>query len=363
MKTDGRKGTIALTPEQALLVRAATGDEAAALDAWGQWKQRVDVQQADPASLRLLPLLYRNLSRCAANDPVLQLCRGVYRKTWYENHVLLQRLESVLAALRAAGIATLLPGDPSLLLVTHRDIGSRPLDALGVLVRPEQAARAGEVLAAAGWRSGQPPASKAAIRYCACQKLWNGDPRPCELRWRSGWQGSRDPASGWDGALSVTVHGETTLALGATGQLLHLLTVSGRARASGLPSWVADVRLLFRDATTAVDWEGILRAARVPGLTLPVRTRLRYLRDAWEIPVPVTVLDRLDRLPTTPIDRLYHRLEGGAPPRGVRRSLERALWHWQCHVRGRTSGGPALLTFPAYLWHNRLWAVLGPSRR
>ena len=66
------------TWEQESLLKAALLQGEEAIKAWHKWKSRVDVDQLDPGSLRLLPLLYRNLRTHGVEDPLMNRFKGIY---------------------------------------------------------------------------------------------------------------------------------------------------------------------------------------------------------------------------------------------------------------------------------------------
>src|SRR5262245_20078562 len=91
------------TENQRLLLLAAIGTSADAEEAWLRWRSAVDIATLDAGSFRLLPLLYKNLSRRATDDPWMAKLKGVYRQSWYRNTLLFHRTAGILAALHDAG--------------------------------------------------------------------------------------------------------------------------------------------------------------------------------------------------------------------------------------------------------------------
>jgi hypothetical protein len=75
------------SPEQALLVRAATAEGDRALAAWAAWRDRVDSTKLDNVAQRMLPLLYRNLQHAGVDAAQLAPFTPVYKHTWAVNQV------------------------------------------------------------------------------------------------------------------------------------------------------------------------------------------------------------------------------------------------------------------------------------
>ncbi len=144
------------TIDQERLLRAATFDRTEALDAWRRWLASVDVENVDAGSFRLLPLLYRNLSRYQVNDPLMAQLKGVHRQSWYRNQLLFRRTAAILRALNDDGIATLILKGIPLSLLYYKDDAVRPMADADILVRVAAGPRVVELLQQHGWRSHRP---------------------------------------------------------------------------------------------------------------------------------------------------------------------------------------------------------------
>jgi len=117
-----------------LMLRAALGDAETAMDAWHALRVRLDLDSLGPASQRLLPPLWRNLSRLGVQDPILGRCRGAYRYHWSRNQLLFRRGAVLLAELAASGIETLLLKGAALATRYYGDAGLRPMNDFDVAV-------------------------------------------------------------------------------------------------------------------------------------------------------------------------------------------------------------------------------------
>src|SRR5262245_53419620 len=124
MRSPVRVGGAWPAREQTLLLDAALLPFDAAWSAWQAWKTAVDFENGlDRGSYRLLPLVYRNLSRPGLEDPLLGRLKGVYRLTWYKNQFLFRTLAEVLRRLDAAGVPALVLKGASLTTLYYRDLG------------------------------------------------------------------------------------------------------------------------------------------------------------------------------------------------------------------------------------------------
>ena len=128
------KGGFWPTRHQELLLQACLLQGKEALDAWCKWKSTTDVDRLDIGSLRLMPLLYRNLQAHGVEDNLMNKFKGVYRFTLYKNHMLLHNMANVLAGFYDTGIQAMVLKGVALTLLHYRDYGLRPMEDLDVLI-------------------------------------------------------------------------------------------------------------------------------------------------------------------------------------------------------------------------------------
>ncbi len=174
------------TFEQRLLLGAALLDSPHSLKAWRSWRERVPVEteNLDPGSYRLLPLVWRSLHSLAADDPLMGRLHGIWRRTWYLNQRWLPAARQVAHFLERAGVPTLLLGRAAVSALTDSDYGSRLFDPLTLLVLPEHARLALQVLAGSGWRC--QPAEWGALDFELVASCSLADPagEVLRLKWR-----------------------------------------------------------------------------------------------------------------------------------------------------------------------------------
>jgi hypothetical protein len=65
------------TPVQTLLLRAALARDDGAVTAWQEWKAAADLDHPDLGTIRMLPLVYRNLVARLPDDPLMGICKGI----------------------------------------------------------------------------------------------------------------------------------------------------------------------------------------------------------------------------------------------------------------------------------------------
>jgi len=141
-----------LSKEHQNLLRATLcrGDEADV--AWRAWRADVDFEQLDVASYRLLPMLHRNLDANQVEDTLLPRLRGVYKRTWVENQMLLRTVTSVTHLLGKREISSALLGEA---LMVQGKFGQRMIRAINhatLSIPGSQQQLAAACLKEAGWQ-------------------------------------------------------------------------------------------------------------------------------------------------------------------------------------------------------------------
>jgi hypothetical protein len=304
-------GVVWPSPAQELLLHAALGEGGEAARAWEAWSRVADVDSADPGSQRLFPLVYRRLAAAGVDDPRLDKLKGVLRHSWSRNQLLFHHGAAAVRAFGEAGIDTLLLKGAALATLVYRDPGVRPMEDLDLLVHRQDAARAMDVLRAAGWH---PTSARPEERLA----VWHADSfvdeggRALDLHWNALWQLS-DDAELWAASVPAALNGVPTRALGHADQLLHVC-VHGLRWASVPPiRWVADGVLTVRAAGPALDWGRLVRVARANDVTLAAGHALAYLREAFAAPVPEEVTAELAAARKPVHERLAFRAHVGRP--------------------------------------------------
>src|SRR5439155_10104749 len=149
--TRTRTGRFWPTPLQEQLLLAALGDPEDAAAAWRGLPPSFSLDELEPGSFELMPLIYRNLSSAGHRDSVLPRLKGIYRRTWARNNLLLERTREDADALRMAGIPALLLEGVTLALRYYPDLGSRPTTYLHFVVGKDDEVAAVARLERIGW--------------------------------------------------------------------------------------------------------------------------------------------------------------------------------------------------------------------
>lgn len=315
MRRAGFTGDIWPDEIQELLLRAALvpGDPSAA--AWAAVRPRIDIDHLPGELHRLMPPLSKALTARGVDDVELPRLKGVYQFSWYRNQLLFADGAAALGALEAARVPTMLLRGAAVTVAYHGDAGVRPMNDLDVLVREGAMDRARRVAAAEGWWpvAGSEPFE----RREAAAVLHNDKGRVIRLH----CQPSRNvslPAQAWEPmwqrAVDVTFHHTTTRVPSAADHLVHACIDGARANSGSTLRWITDVSVLL-GAVPDLDWDIVVSEARRHHVSLLAGEALRYLVEALGVDVPRGAIEALAATPTTPRERLAHRLSLTTSPR------------------------------------------------
>lgn len=297
------------TPLQQLLLDACLAPDEAARAAWQAWRTQADIERLDEESFRHLPLAYHRMRDLAPADRPLEIARGVYRRSWYQNNLLLRELEGILDLLAGHAIDALLLKGAAMAVRYYPSPATRPLGDLDLLVRHRDAARAAGVLARAGWI----PTRKAPVDELtsfAHGIAMRRGPASLDLHWNALWA-KRTPDADlpfWEAAEPVDFRGRRVLALTPSDELVHACMHGARRSQNAyswqplpLVRWATDAAQLLR--RRSVDWARIAATAERYHARLQLLDAFRYLKEGLALPVPEDLLaawasvgSRADRL-------------------------------------------------------------------
>jgi len=340
-------------PEQECLLEACIEPQDQAAAAMHKWMASVNIQRIDGGSYRLLPLLASRQFSIDLEPEARALVKGVYRRTWYHNQLLLAEGAKVASRLDDAGIPVMLLKGIPLALEYYRNIGVRPMGDLDLAVPLEFARRAVELMIAEGWAPEATPLKGTMTPGRIKGSGWSPGPRAIaafngqyfhvrhahgfrkpnglgiDLHWHI-FQEDCDPHSDdntWAGA-RPGIHGPFAFLIPPAHEHL-LLILAHAARWNPLPliHWVADAATLVK-TSPELDWEKFVAAAVRRRRTCAAVELLGYLAKRFHAAVPEKVLQALSSHPDTQKSR-------PAYLRDVSRPNLLSGWTEICYLNGR----------------------------
>ncbi|MCP5267126.1 MAG: nucleotidyltransferase family protein [Burkholderiaceae bacterium] len=292
-------------PLQVLLLHSAIDPHERALEAWREWNRRVDLERehVDVGSFRLFPLVYRRLLHAEPSAPHAKRLQGLYKRAWYENQFRLRAASVALQALARAGLDAMVLKGVAIAQTYYRDVGSRPMADIDILVRPGSIARAIAALAKAGWHvpPDGPRLSDALLRYRKSIVLRRADGMELDLHWAvldlRGDENACD--SFWAAAVPVSLNRVPMRILCAADQLLHACAHGLVWNEVSPMRWIADAMMILEVAGDSMDWERLTSMAIGARVSCYLLAALEYLLDEFGAAVPDDVIARLRAAPVS----------------------------------------------------------------
>jgi hypothetical protein len=347
------------TARQELLLRAALLQGSDALEAWDAWRSHVDIERLEQGEYRLLPLLYRNLKRNAVNHPHMNILRGVYRKTWYQNQMLFHAVTSLLKSFYCDGISAMVLKGAALTLLHYKDYGVRPMNDIDILVHPEDAEKAVHLMKDLGWTPIDFLPCKEYISVSYSHGFRNNAGRECDLHWHalSQCRKTSDDDLFWRNAEKIDFHDSAAYALNATDQLMHICVHGARWNITPPIRWIADAVTILNSHSTGIDWDRLSFQADKQRLTLPLRHTLNYLRAKFNVPIDEKFLRFLNTRAIPRIEYIEYKV-AVRPPTPWTAFLD--LWCQHSRLLEKMSLLRKLLKYPQFLqniWGVALWKL------
>lgn len=286
----------------------------------------------EPASRRLLPLVYRNLKDGIDADIRREL-RAVHHEYWAENQKLFRQLEILLQGLDRAGIPSMVLKGAALSVLHYRDMAARPMSDCDILVPEDFGPRLVRQYLRDGWTPDcippDAPGNSYFYRYRHALDLAHPAHGKVDLHWHGLLEATHRGAdrSFWEGSVPLQVKSAGTRALNPTDQLLHVCLHGYSFNPMPPIRWIADAVTIMR--TSVVDWQRMLRVAGELGVAIPCAEALEFLNAELGVDVPRETIAQLSQQPASQADRRFS---------SAWRTLARAAGGKQ----SRTSGSPAV---------------------
>jgi len=313
-------GALALTGRERDLLVAATAGADVAAAAWQRWRAGGSIEQSGLSEQELFPAVFANLPPEALAPSDEAILRGLFRRSWYLHHRLAAVAHSSAAALRAAGIESLLLKGVALAWSRYPAVAARPVSDLDVLVSVRTFERAVDVLLGEGWRLS---IERDAPPWLQAVALVDDNGQELDLhRWVFAHRFGGADDGLWERSIPVEVAGSSMRRLTDEDQLvltlLHGLLGGERNRLR----WFVDVHHLVAGAPS---WDAVLARARPARIAVRIEAGLRATRQLLGTPVPDAVLEQLSAVPVPRGTRLVWALERRARPAPVDLSLRAYL--------------------------------------
>jgi hypothetical protein len=283
--------------EQELLLRAATSSGSGALRAFEAWRASADLDAAiDSEALALMPLLYETLRKAGLDEPFMGRLKGIRRRTWYENQILLESAREGAACLAKAGVAPFLVGDLPLALTHYDSLSARRVGRVDIVVPPRQARLAADLLGLSGWAAGSPLRDEE-IAYNHVKRFVGPAGQLLHLHWHFLEAASSEAADRvfWASGQESVLDRMPVRHLSSTALLLHLLLGGSSLETERSRLWIADALVVMRGAVGQLDWDRMTEFAVHHRLAFRLRRKFGVL-SGYGASVPESALRALRKV-------------------------------------------------------------------
>lgn len=335
------------------LLRICLQPDDQAREAWRRWRSTVDFERVDGGSFRLLGLAFLRASAWALDDPVLPRLKGIYRKCWVRNQLVLAGKPALVEAMHQEDIPTMLLKGAALIPTVYHDAGARPMDDLDLFVPHCHAKDAMNVLLARGWQSEfrNRKALVDSLHACHFRHPKEGN---LDLHWHLMHADCRPEADAdfWNGRVPLRWEGFNTSVLQPADQLLHTCEHGPRFNTVPPVRWLADAWKIIHASGSGLDWDRLCRQSAQRQLTLPVRLTLEWLEENIGAAAPAGVLHQLRSRRVTFFERIENRIaQRPVPP--VSTVLQRLPLNLCYYWRLKRNAGVGRLArdLPIFLQH------------
>ncbi len=241
------------TSVQSQILHALLGDDATSDRALRVWVAKVNIDDIDNASYRLIPALFSRVGFCPVIQPIHGRMKGIYRYYFYRNNRFLARVERVFATLISAEIDFIIFKGTSIAIQYHDSAAVRSSADCDVLVHPRDKQRAEVVLANCGfvYRYDAEHKPRDQHSHDFVDRCENG----FDLHWYALLECCEEDIDGgfWSRSRHITWKGLRLRVLAAEDELLVAGINGIREIENARADWLYDASTIFR-STSNFDW-------------------------------------------------------------------------------------------------------------
>lgn len=286
-----------LSSPQKLLLQASVLKGEAALDAWQQWQSMVDIDTLDTGSNALLSQLYSNLAAHQVEHTYMSRLKGIYKRSWYGNQLLLKKLQTVLKALESAQIKAVILGDVATVLGYYQEHLQHPIYYFNLLIHPTEEEKAIAILAQQGWHQLEQNMDNNQAGFSA--QLEDHTATRLHLQGQVFWAAPQEQITQqlWTNTVSCRLGDLEVSTLKFTDLLLHLCLKAFYLSQTPQIILFADAMTLLQRHQAEIDWFELVTEAQKYQVILPLRNMLTVLQELFAISLPDWVLSALHQMP------------------------------------------------------------------
>jgi hypothetical protein len=302
--------------------------DSTAIEYYKKWMSIINLDDVEGGSFRLLPLLYKRLSKTSQDIPHLEKLKGIYRQSFYKNTLLFHKFLTILVELEKRGIPVIVLKGIALVAAYYEDAGIRPMSDADLFIRENDVQRTLKYFKEQGWLESNGSWLNKPVKHIHSLDLISSDHYEMDIHWRAFYQCSWDRADEglWKQTEDVAFKGLRIKILNPTQQVLHNCAHGVRWNTISSIRWVVDVLTVLKTRSEAIDWDALVSEAASRNLSVTMFYALIFLKNEFNALVPGDVLRRLDLLPKDSREIRFFRVLT-APPNLRNRVYKKWLVH------------------------------------
>ncbi|MEC4982482.1 MAG: nucleotidyltransferase family protein [Oscillatoria sp. PMC 1068.18] len=286
-----------LRPPQQLLLKACLLTGETAVESGKNWFQQVDIDRLESSSTCLLSILYRNLSQEQFQHPELPRLKGIFRRHWTYNQVLLKTVIPWLQQLQSEGRGIIIFGDLAWFTEAENARKYRPSVGLNWLVSDFCLDRD---LQQSGWEM---------TTKTEALQIWRQPQKPSLSLHKHLYQAlpqSYTDRQVRENSIVTKVGGIKVRCLSPTDRLLFICQQTMKRRGNYRLLGLVDSYNLLQ--TEAIDWINLVQQAQRYERIIPLRTVLEFSSSYLGVDFPNWVLPSLRKMPISDYELLSYDL-------------------------------------------------------
>lgn len=277
-----------------LLVEACLyqGDRAEA--SWEAWKNNVDFEtEVDGSAFRLLPLLYFHLLQLGVEDPLMARLKGIYRRSWSNNHLLFLRAGQIINLLDEKNIPVLVLKGIPLTVLAYGNFGVRPMHDIDILIKKTHLTSVLAVLLQDGFALNPGQSLRYIEKFGNSVSLTDATGVELDLHWNPIVESNNSKVEHdwWADRVPLEVGGRHTWSMSNVNMLLHTLVHGIRYNPEPPIRWIPDSAVLINKG---IDWTSFAHQARALKVGYTVMKGLNYLKTSFGVDIPASAIHDLN---------------------------------------------------------------------
>ncbi|MFT5312553.1 MAG: hypothetical protein ACI9QD_000730 [Thermoproteota archaeon] len=305
MTTLSQTGGIWPSPQQLLILKASLWQGDAAIQAWKLWVDKIDINaDFDYETFRLLPMLYHNMHQHGMSGHVMNRLKGLYRKSWFEQKMLVHKALPYLQALQQEGMDFLLLKGLPLGIQYYKNIALRPMSDIDILIHHSQAQKGIDFFESRSWDRHLNTWNED-IHYRHSMPFYK-DKLEIDLHWYGLVDNCDENINRiwWANSIPISVLDLEVKTLSPTDMLFHSIIHGMRWNKEPAIRWIADAYKIIEAEPDAINWDLFVKKAKKLAFTQRLALGLTFLINEMKLDIPESVIAQLQSSKPTLIEWL-----------------------------------------------------------